>query len=342
MELLPNRGNAYSTFVADPRNAHSDSPPGSALPAADPVASPDTVRIGPAQQRAAIERLLGGQTPGSRQQVARFLRFAEAHQVDLQHLWSRVDERGRIRFSTLIVPNAGRAGLVFFTHPEQEANVTPLAHLIRHAIDHVPRPQIHLFQALLEPEELLERRVLEEAGFTYLADLNYMERALGVEHPTHPPSWPAGVHVHPYHPQQRTELCGILQGSYEQTLDCAGLNGLRDVSDILRGHESAGVFEPDLWRILRVDDAPAGAVLLNPSSDQRSVELVYIGLTRAARGRGLGRMLLQHGLHTLRHRRERSVTLAVDQANKPALSIYQSEGFRVYGQRVAMIRSHRM
>ena len=69
------------------------------------------------------------------------------------------------------------------------------------------------------------------------------------------------------------------------------------------------------------------------------MELVYLGLAPGARGRGLGRQLLRHGLGLLHERRERSVTLAVDSRNTPALSLYESEGFRPAVQRAALIRS---
>jgi ribosomal protein S18 acetylase RimI-like enzyme len=53
---------------------------------------------------------------------------------------------------------------------------------------------------------------------------------------------------------------------------------------------------------------------------------------------GLGRMLLRHGLHLLRDRSERTLTLAVDDENKPAFAMYRSEGFRTVLRRLAMIR----
>ena len=37
-------------------------------------------------------------------------------------------------------------------------------------------------------------------------------------------------------------------------------------------------------------------------------------------------------------RPERSITLAVDDANAPAIHLYRAEGFRVIARRVAMIR----
>jgi ribosomal protein S18 acetylase RimI-like enzyme len=137
------------------------------------------------------------------------------------------------------------------------------------------------------------------------------------------------------------ELGTILERSYEQTLDCPGLYGLRRTEDIIAGHKATGRFDPSLWTLLYVDDEPAGVILINPFPGHKVTELVYIGLAPFARGRGLGRQLLRHGLCLLQGRRERSISLAVDQRNTPALALYAAEGFHPAVQRVAVIRSLR-
>jgi ribosomal-protein-alanine N-acetyltransferase len=79
-------------------------------------------------------------------------------------------------------------------------------------------------------------------------------------------------------------------------------------------------------------------LLLNRSPASNTIELVYLGLAPAARGRGLGRQLLRHGLHLLGRREERAITLAVDEQNDPALALYRGEGFRRVLRRIALIR----
>ncbi len=90
---------------------------------------------------------------------------------------------------------------------------------------------------------------------------------------------------------------------------------------------------------MHVEDRPAGALLLNPSSQGRCIELVYLGLAPPARGRGLGGMLLRHGLRLVRKRPERLMTLAVDEQNAPAMKLYRRERFRRIMRRAALIRS---
>ena len=153
------------------------------------------------------------------------------------------------------------------------------------------------------------------------------------------PQWPSSVRIEPYAETLHDDLVRALEASYERTLDCPGLYGLRITADILAGHQATGDFDPALWTLLYVDDRPAGVMLLNAFPAHRTVELVYLGLAPFARGRGLGRQLLRHGLAQLKKRRERTLTLAVDDRNTPALALYASEGLRPIVKRVAMIRS---
>src|SRR5690606_10894238 len=98
----------------------------------------------------------------------------------------------------------------------------------------------------------------------------------------------------------------------------------------------------DLWTLLFERGRACGALLLNPVQHHRSIELVYLGLARAARGRGFGKLLLQHGLGMLAGRAERIVSLAVDEQNAPALALYRSAGFSLSLRRIALVRPLRM
>src|SRR5690606_2862219 len=137
------------------------------------------------------------------------------------------------------------------------------------------------------------------------------------------------------------DLLRVLEESYENTLDCPGLRGLRETRDILCGHQATGTFDPSLWTLLFERGAACGALLLNPVPHHRSIELVYLGLAPRARGRGCGKLLLQHGLALLASRDERIVSLAVDEQNAPALALYRSAGFTLSLRRIALVRSLR-
>jgi GNAT superfamily N-acetyltransferase len=195
--------------------------------------------------------------------------------------------------------------MVFASHPRVADQTTGIAQLVDHACREVVGWHVDLAQALLDPGETLERRMFEAAGFQELAVLSYLERPVSKTSPPPAPRWPAGtrVRVEPYRHGMDGELGTILERSYEQTLDCPGLYGLRRTEDIIAGHKATGRFDPSLWTLLYVDDEPAGVILINPFPGHKVTELVYIGLAPFARGRGLGRQLLRHGLCLLQGRR---------------------------------------
>ncbi len=295
------------------------------------------IRVGPGRRSEAIERLVGT-IAGDRVAVDRFLHYAKANAIRLDGLWSRLDQAGSIAFSVLVVPSAGRTAMIFSSRPASPRRIPAIAGLIDHACGQLGGWNVNLAQALIEPAERAEREAFTSAGFLELSLLSYLERPLSRTDAVPAPQWPPGVRIEPYAETLHDDLVRALEESYERTLDCPGLYGLRTTDDIIAGHMATGQFVQSLWTLLRMADEPAGALLLNPFPGHRTAELVYLGLAPAARGRGLGRQLLRYGLGLLKKRRERTLTLAVDERNTPALALYRSEGFRPLVQRVALIR----
>jgi ribosomal protein S18 acetylase RimI-like enzyme len=180
-----------------------------------------------------------------------------------------------------------------------------------------------LAQALLEPSERAERKCFQQAEFQLIANLTYLEKSLGGAVAPRV-AWPAGVTLEQYDESNHGDFITALSESYMGSLDCPALNGLR----------SPGA----LWTLLRVDGKPGGLLLLNPSPRQGTIELVYLGLASHARRRGLGSMLMAHGLQQVQPRGETAMTLAVDDRNAPAIRLYRRLGFRRVLQRCAMVR----
>ena len=298
-----------------------------------------TVQIGPARRAEAIQRLVSTGCQTDRTAAERFLYYARTNAVRLDGLWSRLGPDDGIAYTVLAVPSPGRTAMVFASHPRTADEIPPIGGLIEHACRQVTGWDVELAQALLEPAEALEREAFLSAGFIELARLSYLERSLTRAPGAAAPQWPDNTRIEPYRDEHEPMLINILDQSYEQTLDCPGLYGLRRTQDILAGHKATGKFDGAMWTLLWLDDKPAGAILLNPFPAHKTIELVYLGLAAFARGRGLGRQLLRHGLAVLSGRRERSLTLAVDQRNTPALALYESEGFHPIVHRVAMIKS---
>ena len=319
----------------------SQTNPGQLHPPEDDQPDHRIVQVGPQRQLEAVQRLVAVGSSSDAANAQRFMHYAKTNAIALDAMWSRVDGDDRIVQSVLAVVNPGRTAMIFASHPSSPQEVPLLGGLINHATSQLAARDVQLAQLLLEPEESLERQAALAGGFAELATLTYLQRAISKRSLPPMAQWSDDVAIEAYAERLYDDFLGALLGSYEDTLDCPKLFGLREPRDILAGHRATGKFDPSLWTLLRVAGEPAGVVLLNPFPEQRTIELVYLGLAPVVRGRGFGRQLLRHALHLLHGRRERIVTLAVDENNAPALQIYREAGFRSELRRVALIRSLR-
>lgn len=207
--------------------------------------------------------------------------------------------------------------------------------LVRAACAAEPPDHVRLFQALLRSQDRATRDILTKAGFQFLAALTYMQRRT-CRGPSEP-ALPDGIEIQTYHPSLRDEFAQAIEASYQHTLDCPALVGMREIDDVLDGHMGAGPFREDLWLLVRDHGRPAGVMLLGLVHGGRAAELVYLGLGPTVRGRGLGRTLLEYGLALARRAGADKMMLAVDQQNTPALALYDSLRFVPVTRRTAMV-----
>jgi ribosomal protein S18 acetylase RimI-like enzyme len=75
-------------------------------------------------------------------------------------------------------------------------------------------------------------------------------------------------------------------------------------------------------------------VLQNP----QLLELVYMGLVPAGRGRGLGRELVRFAQMLASEANCEELTVAVDARNAPALAIYQRAGLVEFDRRRVLLK----
>lgn len=278
--------------------------------------------------------MLFGQ-PTTRGGAKRFIDFARHQGYALDQCWALVDRRGRIAHAVLALPNPGRTALLFVSAALDDPD--PLADLLAAVTPQLDPARVVVAQALLSHEQRDEYEAFSRAGFTRLADLAYMERLAPKPSAIAPPDWPQGCVIETWSPENDADFATAVKRSYVETHDCPGLCGLRSIADIMRGHRSAGVFDPSMWTLVRMQGAPAAALLLSPMSEQRMVELTYIGVDPDFRSLGLARRLVNRALSLVAHRHERTVTLAVDERNEPALRLYRQAGFYRTDRRVALI-----
>lgn len=205
-------------------------------------------------------------------------------------------------------------------HPEKIEDA-----LVQHASAWLKGKGAKLAQALLMPDEAHLGTSLVRNGFQAVTSLWYMRRSLGKL----PDIASASLQLVPYR-QDPTGFEETLLSSYEATLDCPEVNGVRTIEEVLDGHRAQGTRGPDHWWLARRTGKPVGVLLLAEMPDGECWDLSYIGMVPAARRQGLGRQLMALGMDQARQRGGRQLTLSVDARNKPACNLYREIGFEPY------------
>lgn len=188
-------------------------------------------------------------------------------------------------------------------------------------------------QILLTHEQESDGRLLTENGFPILTELIFMSAAV-LEHQPRPPEgemWQSNGWSESIRPRFEATITATYQG----TLDCPELNGLRSGEQALLGHEASGPFQPELWQIYSQGKTDAGLMLARCHSDESEpvFEIVYFGATPQLRGRGLGQKMLADLFAEAGRRGVSEIMLAVDVRNAPAIRLYEQFGFREFDRR---------
>lgn len=197
------------------------------------------------------------------------------------------------------------------------------------------REHLHYAQALLEGAAVGQRAALEAVGFRPLAPLVYLER--NAKYPwVDPPAEEDGDWI-AYADPVRADFAGVILETYEGSRDCPELSGLRPIEDVLAAHRAAGPFEPHLWELVRIGGQLAGCILLARLARGALLEVVYVGVVPAWRGRGVGSLLLRRALAQCRGQDVPRLTAVVDDRNGPAKRMYDRLAFRVSTRRDALL-----
>ena len=237
--------------------------------------------------------------------------------------------------ATWVQIQPGKTGVLWPPRLEPNGDPDTAQQLMAAANDFLSRHQVSLAQTLLEDPHSTDAELLVQNGYTHLADLLYLVSTEAF-FPTEPPH--CGLEFEPYSDRSRARLKAIVEQTYEHTADCPELNGSRDLEDVLTGYQATGVFSPEHWRIVRAAGEDVGCLLLADHPDAEQIELVYMGVVPAARGRGLGFQAAKYA-QLLAHEAGRPrLVLAVDARNAPALGMYAAADFLRWDQRSVFVR----
>ena len=176
-------------------------------------------------------------------------------------------------------------------------------------------------------------------GFEFLANLQYMTLGISDESASRPLEDQNRLQLRavtqPEIPPNR-QFRDLVGATYHDTLDCPRLNALRSVDQTLNGYRASPAFTPGLW--FRVEEAgtesSVGALILAHHRSENNVqestgvmEIVYMGMVPAARGKRFGAELLAKAIAIARSEHCDRVILAVDRQNCHAKVLYEAAGF---------------
>jgi GNAT superfamily N-acetyltransferase len=209
--------------------------------------------------------------------------------------------------------------------------------LLRSALEAACRKGVRLVQALLPTSDERHAKFLQVQGFAPLADLVYLLCLEGSFPATQPQ--PVGWSCRPYRAADEAALLDLLPRTYEGSLDCPGLAGLRSAAESLAGYAAVGSSGVEHWRLVEVEGRLAGCLLMADHPGDGPRELVYLGLVPEVRGRKLGVALSEWAQWEARTAGKRLLVLAVDVANAPALRVYAETGFSIWEQRRVFMKN---
>lgn len=243
----------------------------------------------------------------------------------------------RIVAAAMVIPSVGRVGMVFHSPAESPGvELTPLAGALRSSADAALGDGLAFVQSLIGDQQQADAGALVEGGFVRLAELMYMRRDLArpIESPDVPElSWQS------CRPMDSVALGRVITATYERSLDCSLLAGLRGTDDVLASHKASGIWRPEFWWIAKLGGVPAGCVLANDSSSNSDdMDLVYMGVGAPFRGWGLGRAMVLRVMQQAKGAGRQFLHVVVDASNPYARKIYEEEGFVLTHRRLAYIR----
>jgi mycothiol synthase len=280
--------------------------------------------------------------PAPTAQVVEFINSATARRIDIQAIWV-AEKLGRIVWAVLPILNPGRTLLLLTSHDVPQANLAqpnfPAARLVGEICRHFGSNGVHLAQVLLESQARQAREFFSSMGFNEIAELIYLQGA--VPKNSVAPILPEHMRLVEYSPATHALFAETIIQTYHDSLDCPVLSGMRDIGDVIAGHQATGEFNPAGWQVLLKGDEPMGVFLLSRIPQSDAVELVYLGLCPQARQKGLGNLLMRQIFFLILHDHGRRLSLAVDAKNAPALKLYFGFGMRQVATRWAMIRDLR-
>jgi mycothiol synthase len=238
-----------------------------------------------------------------------------------------------LRGAIVCMPVPGASALIWPPGAVEDQRSMVEDVLLRYAFGWLQKSGVKLAQTLLAPEETFLAASLERNGFAPITNLWYLRHNLNT--PVQYLDTPARLDYQPF--DNGAEFRRTLARTYENTMDCPEVNGVRTIEEVLEGHRAQGLFDPQRWWLVLKSGRPIGVLIMTEMPESGDWEVAYMGVVPEARRRGFGREILLKALHEAGAAKVPAVTLSVDARNRPAWNLYRSLGFEPFDQRVVYL-----
>jgi ribosomal protein S18 acetylase RimI-like enzyme len=297
-------------------------------PVVEPARSPEIV---PAL------RLIFRHLPAADQEVrvANGLRLMHQKELDPGGLLVARGPHGLLG-AIICQPVPGASGLVWppqAVADDRTADVEDL--LLHHAGNWLRQGGAKLAQALLLPRETHLAAPLLRNGYAHITDLWYLRHNLDV--PNHLLLEDERLSYRAYDDGSPDLFHQTLLRTYEETLDCPEVNGVRTIDEIITGHRAQGLHDPGRWWLALDRGRPVGVLLMTEMPECEGWDLAYVGVVPEMRHRGFGRELVRKALVAAHQGDATQLTLSVDERNRPAWDLYTRLDFQPYERRAVYL-----
>ena len=263
--------------------------------------------------------------------------FCEAENAELPgrvRVWAAF-RQGALAGSLIVQEQPGRTALVW---PSRLISGEPreTSHrLLDAALRALATADLCMIQALLPTDSGVDADLLQAFGLRHFSDLLYLV-CPDTGFPAVAPS--SDLEFLPIKPGDERRFADLVEATYEGTLDCPAVNGLRSMEDVLLGYRATGKYDPAGWLFVRRKGETLGCLIVCDHPQHETYELIYMGLTPAARRQGVGVAVVRLALWLAAQARRSRLVLAVNAANEPALKMYAAAGFRAWDSKSVFIR----
>jgi ribosomal protein S18 acetylase RimI-like enzyme len=241
-------------------------------------------------------------------------------------------EQGRMVGALLCQPLAGASALVWPVQSMSPVRADEIENrLIEAARTWLKSQGAKMVQCLLAESEGSAAPSLLRNGFRHITRLWYMRHDL--DQFAEVSQRLQALQLETYSRCNPHDFERVLLATYDDSLDCPEITGVRSGPEIIAGHRAQGRYDPNRWWLAYEHREPAGVLLLTEMPEGPGWDLSYLGVIREARRQGFGRSLVEHALEACRSSGASCLTLSVDGRNHRAIKLYHDQGFHAYDER---------